>query len=219
MSEYKVFKPTKEMLDELNKKLIYRDGRELDKDIHKQKMYIMYLFHRTLTTDRTEFNKFYNEFYFELGYYARLIFNREERWLKCMVTEYLEENQPSYGVDIVINGYMVPDFSEADECNNLFGRMFETFLLQNLRGPLDYEKQHEEWYERYNLFSQDIEWFDEELTKISHAVLVKEYEKYLDRDEDVDYEDECQNNDIVEVDGQPIQIFLTEKQKEILEND
>ena len=178
MSEYKTFMPTEKMLEELKCRLIYRDSNDLEKDLHKQKMLIMFMNHKMIPTDRTEFHKFYNEYYFELGYYARLIFNREELWFKGQVEHFLKTKEPSYGVDLPENEFMNNDFDEKAEVTSLIGRMFETMMIQQLRGPLDYEKQHEEWYDRFNELQGDLNWFDEELTKISHAVLVRDFEKY-----------------------------------------
>ena len=178
MSEYKTFMPTEKMLEELKCRLIYRDSNDLEKDLHKQKMLIMFMNHKMIPADRTEFHKFYNEYYFELGYYARLIFNREELWFKGQVEHFLKTKEPSYGVDLPENEFMNNGFDEKAEVTSLIGRMFETMMIQQLRGPLDYEKQHEEWYDRFNELQGDLNWFDEELTKISHAVLVRDFEKY-----------------------------------------
>ena len=224
MSEYKTFKPTDEMLEDFKSRMIYRDAVDLEKDIHKQKMFIMSMFHRALPEDRTDFHKFYNEFHFELCYYARLIYNRELLWFKGNVEHYLKTQEPSYGVDLVVNDYMNNELDEPMEVTSIIARMFEDMLIQQLRGHLDYETQHEIWYERYNEYNGNLEWFDEELTKITHAVLAHEFSKYLYEPSD---ENDCESEDIesgedednVEVEGQSIQIFLTEKQKEILEND
>lgn len=179
MSEYKTFKPTEEMLEEFKRRLIYRDVNDLEKDIHKQKMLIMFMNHKMIPTDRTDFHKFYNEYYFELGYYARLVFSREELWFKGQIEHYLETKEPSYGVDLPANDFMYSDMDEKIETTMLIARLFETMLIQQLRGPLDYEAQHEAWYDRYNELNDYLNWFDEEMTKISHAVLARDFEKYL----------------------------------------
>lgn len=189
MGEYKTFMPTEKMLEELKCRLIYRDGNDLEKDLHKQKMLIMFMNHKMIPADRTEFHKFYNEYYFELGYYARLIFNREELWFKGQVEHYLKTKEPSYGVDLPANEFMTDDFDEKAEATSLIGRVFETMMIQQLRGPLDYEKQHEEWYDRYNELQGDLSWFDEELTKIAHAVLLRDFESYI---YDLYEENDCQ---------------------------
>lgn len=179
MREYKTFMPTDKMLDELKCRLIYRDVIDLEKDLHKQKMLIMFMNHQSLPKDRTDFHKFYNEYYFEFAYYTRLIFNREELWFKGQVEQYLKTKEPSYGVDIPANEYMYSDMDEKMETTLLISRLFEMMMIQQLRGPLDYETQHDAWYDRYNEMKEDLTWFDEEMTKITHAVLLRDFEKYL----------------------------------------
>lgn len=201
MGEYKTFMPTEKMLEELKCRLIYRDGNDLEKDLHKQKMLIMFMNHKMIPADRTEFHKFYNEYYFELGYYARLIFNREELWFKGQVGHYLKTKEPSYGIDLPANEFMNDDFDEKAEVTSLIGRVFETMMIQQLRGQLDYEKQHEEWYDRYNELQGDLNWFDEELTKIAHAVLLRDFEHYI-YDISEENENDCQCDTTGEVTGE-----------------
>lgn len=179
MGEYKTFMPTDKMLEELKCRLIYRDVIDLEKDLHKQKMLIMFMNHQSLPKDRTDFHKFYNEYYFEFAYYTRLIFNREELWFKGQVEQYLKTKEQSYGVDIPANEFMYSDMDEKMETTMLIARLFEMMMIQQLRGPLDYEAQHEAWYDRYNELNGDLNWFDEEMTKIAHAVLLRDFGKYL----------------------------------------
>lgn len=171
--------PTNEMLEELKRRLIYRDVNDLEKDLHKQKMLILFMSHQTLPKDRTDFHKFYNEYYFEFAYFARLICNREELWFKGQVEHYLKTTEPSYGVDLPANEFMTADMDEKSEATTLIARLFETMMIQQLRGPLDYDTQHDAWYDRYNELNENLDWFDEELTKIAHAVLLRDFEKYL----------------------------------------
>lgn len=195
MRDYKTFMPTEKMLEEFKCRLIYRDNNDLEKDLHKQKMLIMFMNHKMIPADRTEFHKFYNEYHFELGYYARLIFNREELWFKGQVEQYLKTKEPSYGVDLPANEFMRDDFDEKAEVTSLIGRVFETMMIQQLRGPLDYEEQHETWYDRYNELNGELNWFDEELTEIAHAVLLRDFEHYIyDLSEENDCQCDCQRD-------------------------
>ena len=151
MSEYKTFMPTEKMLEELKCRLIYRDSNDLEKDLHKQKMLIMFMNHKMIPADRTEFHKFYNEYYFELGYYARLIFNREELWFKGQVEHFLKTKEPSYGVDLPENEFMNNGFDE--KVTNATLSLLKNYLgdnwVENSRGVKISDNIYLEWGKRF----------------------------------------------------------------------
>lgn len=176
---YKVFKPTQEMLDELNKRIVYKNPIELDQSIHEQQMLLIYNSWDPNLEDRFIFSRYYKNLLLDLSMYYNLVKYNIELWLKNKIVEYLNSTEDSYGIDIPINDYMCPDLDVDYELSELHKRYFEIVMIQKLRGSISYDDNNEIWYEKYNQLSEHIYYLEEEYTKLAHSSLIQEFNKYI----------------------------------------
>jgi hypothetical protein len=181
--EYKVFIPTQEMLDNLEKGYLYYNGLDLHQDIHRHKMLLVYLSHQPMPKERADFNLHYNAFLYELEVLYDLIKTREYRWFKECIKDYLKGKDFEYGVDLPYNDYMDKETDVEEEKLSVKGFLFEQVLIQALRGDIDYNEEQEDWYERFNSFVENIDYAIDKYVQLIHYELCITYKDYLDTED------------------------------------
>lgn len=188
--EYITFKPTQEMLDDLEKQYLYRNGLDLNQDICREKMFLIHLSHQAIPKDREEFYSHYNAYLYELEVLYKLIETREYGYFKGIIKDYLKGTKSEYDVYLPYNEYIGIETDIEEEKLSVKDYLFEQVMIQDLRGSIDYNEEHEDWMDRYNSFAENIEYAIEKYIHLVHYELYTTYKEYILKENEKDNTDE-----------------------------
>lgn len=167
MREYNSYKPTKELYEELCKQKVYRDSESLETTIHRQKMVIIH----KVCLGIEDVQQWYDSIHFNLRLLQGMSRDQKMLWIQNDIGDDLKE------FEMPVNEFFDNDKEDlGKETRDIVTYTLERLFISAMR-VLDYDTNHEQWYERWNDTMEDINYLIErtyELTEADVHQLLKE---------------------------------------------
>ncbi len=167
MREYNYYKPSKELYEELCKQKVYRDSESLENTIHRQKMVIVH----KVCTGIEDVQQWYDSIHFNLRLLQGMSRDQKMLWIQNEIGDELKE------FEMPVNEFFNNDKEDWEqEKRNIVTYTLERLFISAMR-VLDYDTNHEQWYERWNDTMEDLNYLIErtyELTEAEVHVLLKD---------------------------------------------
>lgn len=167
MREYNYYKPTKEVYEELCKQKVYRDLDALETTIHRQKMVIIH----KVCTGIEDVQQWYDSIHFNLRLLQGMGRDQKLLWIQNEIGDELKE------FEMPVNELFDNDKEDLEkEKRDIVTYTLERLFISAMR-VLDYDTNHEQWYERWNDTMEDLNYLIErtyELTEADVHALLKD---------------------------------------------
>lgn len=159
MRDYNSYKPTKELYEELCKQKIYRDSESLETTIHRQKMVIIH----KVCMGIEDVQQWYDSIHFNLRLLQGMSRDQKMLWIQNDIGDYLKE------FEMPVNEFFDNDKEDLEqEKRNIVTYTLERLFISAMR-VLDYETNHEQWFERWNDTMEDINYLIERTYELTEA--------------------------------------------------
>lgn len=167
MRDYNYYKPTKEVYEDLCKQKVYRDSESLETTIHRQKMVIVH----KVCTGIEDVQQWYDSIHFNLRLLQGMSRDQKMLWIQNEIGDDLKE------FEMPVNEFFDNDREDLEkEKRDIVTYTLERLFISAMR-VLDYDTNHEQWYERWNDTMEDLNYLIErtyELTEADVHQLLKE---------------------------------------------
>lgn len=167
MRDCNYYKPTKEVYEEFCKQKVYRDSESLETTIHRQKMVIIH----KVCTGIEDVQQWYDSIHFNLRLLQGMSRDQKMLWIQNEIGDELKE------FEMPVNEFFDNDKEDLEkEKRDIVTYTLERLFISAMR-VLDYDTNHEQWYERWNDTMEDLNYLIErtyELTEADVHQLLKE---------------------------------------------
>lgn len=180
MREYNSYKPTKELYEELCKQKVYRDSETLETTIHRQKMVIIH----KVCTGIEDVQQWYDSINFNLRLLQGMSRDQKFLWIQNDIGDDLK------GFEMPVNEFFDNDKEDLEqEKRDIITYTLERLFISAMR-VLDYDTNHEKWYERWNDTMEDLNFLIERTYELTEAEVHKLLKECIVKDKS-DSEEEC----------------------------
>lgn len=180
MRDYNYYKPTKEVYEELCKQKVYRDSETLETTIHRQKMVIIH----KVCMGIEDVQQWYDNIHFNLRLLQGMSRDQKLLWIQEEISDELK------GFEMPVNEFFDNDREDLEEEErNIVTYTLERLFISAMR-VLDYDTNHELWYERWNDTMEDLNFLIERTYELTEAEVHKLLKECIVKDKSDSEEDD-----------------------------